>query len=102
MSSTSGIPDTVRTKEKRNMVKYTVQVEGMQCGMCESHVNDAVRKAFPVKKIKSSHTKKQTILVTEAAIDEEKLRDIINETGYTVRGISSEPYQKHGLFGSKL
>ncbi len=84
------------------MVKYTVQVEGMQCGMCESHVNDAVRKAFPVKKIKSSHTKKQTILVTEAAIDEEKLRDIINETGYTVRGISSEPYQKHGLFGSKL
>lgn len=84
------------------MVKYTVHVEGMQCGMCESHVNDAVRKAFPVKKIKSSHTKKQTILVTEAAIDEEKLRDIINETGYTVRGISSEPYQKHGLFGSKL
>ncbi len=84
------------------MVKYTVQVEGMQCGMCESHVNDAVRKAFPVKKIKSSHTKKQTILVTEAAIDEEKLRDTINETGYTVRGISSEPYQKHGLFGSKL
>lgn len=84
------------------MVKYTVQVEGMQCGMCESHVNDAVRKAFPVKKVKSSHTKKQTILVTEAAIDEEKLRDTINETGYTVRGISSEPYQKHGLFGSKL
>lgn len=84
------------------MVKYTVQVEGMQCGMCESHVNDAVRKAFPVKKVKSSHTKKQTILVTEAAIDEGKLRETINETGYTVRGISSEPYQKHGLFGSKL
>lgn len=84
------------------MVKYTVQVEDMQCGMCESHVNDAVRKAFPVKKVKSSHTKKQTILVTEAAIDEGKLRETINETGYTVRGISSEPYQKHGLFGSKL
>lgn len=84
------------------MVKYTVQVEGMQCGMCESHVNDAVRKAFPVKKVKSSHTKKQTILVTQAAIDEGKLRETINETGYTVRGISSEPYQKHGLFGSKL
>ncbi len=84
------------------MVKYTVQIEGMQCGMCESHVNDAVRKAFPVKKVKSSHTKKQTILVTEAAIDEGKLRETINETGYTVRGISSEPYQKHGLFGSKL
>ena len=26
------------------MWKYTVQVNGMMCGMCESHVNDAVRK----------------------------------------------------------
>ena len=28
------------------MWKYTIQVDGMMCGMCESHVNDAVRKAF--------------------------------------------------------
>ena len=28
------------------MWKYTVQVDGMMCGMCESHVNDAVRKAI--------------------------------------------------------
>ena len=35
------------------MIKYTVTVEGMQCGMCEAHVNDAVRKAFPVKKVNS-------------------------------------------------
>lgn len=39
------------------MVKITVGVKGMQCGMCEAHVNDAVRKAFPVKKVTSSHTK---------------------------------------------
>lgn len=32
------------------MIKYTVRIDGMQCGMCEAHVNDAVRKAFPVKK----------------------------------------------------
>ena len=25
------------------MWKYTVRVTGMMCGMCESHVNDAVR-----------------------------------------------------------
>ena len=36
------------------MWKYTVQVNGMMCGMCESHVNDAVRKAFPVKKVSSA------------------------------------------------
>ena len=35
------------------MTKYTLVVDGMMCGMCESHVNDAVRKAFPVKKVTS-------------------------------------------------
>ena len=25
------------------MWKYTVEVNGMMCGMCEAHVNDAVR-----------------------------------------------------------
>ena len=40
------------------MLKITLEVEGMQCGMCEAHVNDTVRKAFPVKKVTSSHTKK--------------------------------------------
>ena len=32
--------------EDNNMIKTTVKVDGMMCGMCESHVNDAVRKAF--------------------------------------------------------
>ena len=40
------------------MQKITVKVDGMQCGMCEAHVNDAVRAAFPVKKVTSSHSKK--------------------------------------------
>lgn len=29
------------------MEKITVEVSGMMCGMCEAHINDAVRKAFP-------------------------------------------------------
>ena len=45
------------------MTKYTLVVDGMMCGMCESHVNDAVRKAFPVKKVTSSHSRKQTVVV---------------------------------------
>ena len=32
--------------EDNNMIKTTVKVDGMMCGMCESHVNDAVRKVF--------------------------------------------------------
>ena len=33
------------------MLQYTIVVEGMACSMCEAHVNDAIRKAFPVKKV---------------------------------------------------
>ncbi len=80
------------------MVKYTIAVDGMMCGMCEAHVNDAVRKAFPVKKVQSSHTKKQTVLVTETPVDEEALKKVIGATGYTVTSVTSEPYEKKGFF----
>ena len=83
------------------MTKYTLSVDGMQCGMCEAHVNDAVRKAFPVKKVTSSHSKGETVVITEGAIDEQALTDFINKTGYTVQSVTSEPYVKKGfhLFG---
>ncbi len=83
------------------MIKITVKVDGMMCGMCESHVNDAVRKAFPVKKVTSSHGKKQTVILTETDIDDEKLRTAINNTGYTFVSADREPYEKRGLFKSK-
>ena len=31
------------------MTRYVLQIDGMQCGMCESHINDAVRREFKVK-----------------------------------------------------
>lgn len=82
------------------MLKITVGVDGMQCGMCEAHVNDAVRKAFDVKKVTSSHTKNQTVILSEQPIDEQALRDVINRTGYEVTSLTSEPYEKKGLFGA--
>ena len=39
------------------MLQITVKIDGMMCGMCEAHVNDAIRKAFPVKKVSASHSK---------------------------------------------
>ncbi len=81
------------------MVKTTVKVDGMMCGMCESHVNDAVRKAFQVNKVTSSHTKGETVIITDTPVDEAKLKTAINATGYEVKGVTSEPYEKKkGLF----
>lgn len=28
------------------MIKTTLKIDGMACGMCESHINDAVRKSL--------------------------------------------------------
>ena len=81
------------------MLKITVQVDGMMCGMCESHVNDAVRKTFHVKKVTSSHSKGQTVILTENDIDEGTLRSAIGATGYEVKAVSKEHYEKKGLFG---
>ena len=83
------------------MIKITVGIEGMACGMCEAHINDAVRQAFSVKKVTSSHTKKQTIIITENDISEQELKKVIGNTGYEVVSVSSEPYEKKGLFGKK-
>lgn len=81
------------------MWKYRVQVGGMKCGMCEAHVNEAVRKACPVKKVNSSRGKGETCILAEQELDEQTLRAAIAATGYEVGSIRREPYQKKGLFG---
>ena len=82
-----------------NMYETKVKIDGMMCGMCESHVNDAVRKAFPVKKVTSSRSKKETTVIAETELDEDALRTAISATGYEVGEIRKEPWEKKGLFG---
>ncbi|MDE7424265.1 MAG: cation transporter [Lachnospiraceae bacterium] len=78
------------------MLKIKLKVDGMMCGMCESHINDAIRSKFSVKKVTSSHAKGETIVITEEDI-EEKLKAAINDTGYTVVKIEKSPYEKKGF-----
>jgi copper chaperone CopZ len=80
------------------MLKIVLKIDGMMCGMCESHINDAVRGAFKVKKVTSSHSKGETVIITEQDIDENDLRNTIDKTGYKVISVTKEPYMKKGLF----
>ena len=80
------------------MNKITIKIDGMMCGMCESHINDAIRRAFPVKKVTSSHTKGETVILTETDIAETALRSAIDATGYKVLSVESGPYEKKGFF----
>ena len=80
------------------MIKTTVNIDGMMCGMCEAHIHDAIRRDFNVKKVTSSHTKGKAEILSDEPLDEGKLTETINATGYTLLGITSEPYQKKGFF----
>ncbi len=83
------------------MYQTTVHVEGMMCGMCESHINDAVRKALPVKKVESSRSKKQTVILSEEPLEAQAVLDAINATGYEASDAVCAPYEKKKflLFG---
>lgn len=82
------------------MVKITVGVEGMACGMCEAHLSEAVRNAFRVKKVTSSHIKKQTVILAEQDFPEQELKSVVAKAGCDVVSVNSEPYEKKGLFSA--
>ena len=44
------------------MEQIIAKIDGMMCGMCESHMNDMVRNNFKVKKVTSSHAKKALMM----------------------------------------
>ena len=56
------------------MYEYQVGIEGMMCGMCETHIADTIRKAVPdAKKVKASRRK--------------NLRQSIANIGYTMTNV---------------
>ena len=70
------------------MTRTVVGIDGMACSMCESHVNDTVRRNFHVKSVKASHKKKQAEIISAEPLDEAALRKAIGDTGYTVWSLS--------------
>ncbi len=82
------------------MVKCTLKIDGMMCGMCEAHVNDAIRNAFPkAKKVESSHSKGETTFLNETEVSEADIKKAIEPTGYKLLSFESAPYKRRSLFG---
>ena len=82
------------------MFKYTAEVKGMMCPMCEAHSNDAIRKAFDVKKVTSSHAKNEVVILSEEEITNEDLKKVYDNLGYDLVSLRKEAAKK-GLFGWK-
>lgn len=71
--------------------------------MCENHINDCIRNHFSVKKVTSSRTKGETLILSEEALDEAKICEVIKAGGYSVDGISvsvQQPGKKLFRIGS--
>ena len=82
------------------MVEIRLKIDGMMCGMCESHINDCIRSHFPVKKVSSSPRKGETVILAETAPDETALREVIAQTGYELKDIQVQPAEeKRGRLG---
>ena len=82
------------------MIKTTLKIDGMMCGMCEAHVNDAIRRIVSPKKLTSSHKAGETVIITDEELDEAKIRAAIEGGGYKILSYTSEPYEKKGFFAS--
>lgn len=69
------------------MITTIVKIDGMMCDMCEAHVNSAIRKNFDIKKVKANRKKKQALIESNDILDQNKLKQVIEELGYDYLGV---------------
>lgn len=80
------------------MYEIQLTIDGMMCSMCESHINDAIRRTLPVKKVTSSHKRGTATLLSEEALTEDACRAALEPTGYELLSWSCKPQEKKRLF----
>jgi len=79
------------------MIRTTMKIDGMMCGMCEAHIRDTIRKAVPsAKKVKASRKKKEASFRTEETVDPDLLRSVVDAAGYTCLSVESSICEKKG------
>ena len=82
------------------MNKYILGIDGMRCGMCEMHVEEAITKKIKVKKVKASHIKNILLVFTEQNLSEDDFKNILAPTGYVITSYKREMAVK-SFFGWK-
>ena len=81
------------------MFQTKMVIDGMACGMCEAHVNDAVRRCVPeARKVRSSFRTGICTFVSRERPDEEALKAEMGKTGYRILSLETAASAKRGLF----
>lgn len=71
--------------DQENKQKITLGVNGMTCSSCEHHIESEVIKLPGVSSVKASYaTKSATVEYDQKKVDEAKITEAINATGYVV------------------
>ncbi|ENZ01314.1 hypothetical protein HMPREF1092_02022 [Clostridium thermobutyricum] len=66
------------------MSKYLIRIEGMACGNCVKHIEEALEANSKVDKFNVEIGK----AVVEGTISENELKDLIEDVGYDVTEVS--------------
>ncbi len=82
-------------------MKIVLTIEGMMCGMCESHIAETLRKAFPnAKHVKATRSKNQATMELDCVPTLEEVKRVIEPTGYDFIEMHVEDTpEKKRLFG---
>ncbi len=74
-------------EKERITMKKTMKIEGMMCTHCEARVKKALEKLPQVDEAVVSHTEGTAVLALNADVDDDTLRQAVEEQDYTVTGI---------------
>ena len=80
------------------MYKTKIKIDGMSCNMCESHVNNSIRKKLDPKKVTSSHKSGKVNIITTDKVSESQINEALKDTGYKLISFEQEDYEEKGLF----
>ncbi len=82
------------------MLKATIKIEGMACNMCEAHIQQALRKAFPnIKAVKASHTKGLATFISEVEFPVTEIEKAIKDCGYDHVSTTWSQEDRKGFLG---
>lgn len=80
------------------MIKTTLKIDGMMCGMCEAHMNELIRSNFKVKKVSSSAKDGETVIISEDALDIPWAKNKIKEIGYELGLLREQSHMRRKVF----
>lgn len=76
---------TTTQREVKDMNTKTVSIEGMSCNHCKMTVEKALSSIDGVTKVEVSLENKNAVIKSEEEIDDNKIKEVVEEAGYIVK-----------------